>query len=104
MTPPGIFGVASSSTSDARSSSLATPSAMHIRFIDPKRLIATGMSKPVGRSKSNAGPPPGDFDTRSVTAAISRSGLTCSPMSASSRWSASARMKSFRSLNMISKS
>ena len=49
---------------------------MHIRFIDPKRLIATGMSKPVGFSNSSAGPPPGDFEARSVTAQISRSGLT----------------------------
>ena len=47
-----------------------------MRFIEPNRLIATGMSKPVGRSNSSAGPPPGDFETRSVTAAISRSGLT----------------------------
>ena len=98
--PPGIFGVARSSISAARSSSLATPSAMHMRFIEPNRLSATGTSKPVGRSNSSAGPPPGDFDTRSVTAAISRSGLTGSPMSASSCWSASARMKSLRSLNI----
>ena len=39
-----------------------------MRFIDPNRLTATGMSKPVGRSNSSAGPPPGVFDTRSVTA------------------------------------
>ena len=39
-----------------------------MRFIEPNRLTATGMSKPVGRSNSSAGPPPGDFDTRSVTA------------------------------------
>ena len=76
MMPPGIFGVVSSSISCARSSSVLTPSAMQIRFIDPNRLTATGMSKPVGRSKSRPGPPPGDFDARSVTAAISRSGLT----------------------------
>ena len=49
---------------------------MQIRFIEPNRLTATGMSKPVGRSNSSPGPPPGDFDTRSVTAQISRSGLT----------------------------
>ena len=48
---------------------------MHMRFIEPNRLMATGMSKPVGRSKRRPGPPPGDFDTRSVTAQISRSGL-----------------------------
>src|SRR5262245_50333209 len=34
------------------------------------------MSKPVGFSKSSAGPPPADLQARSVTAAISRSGLT----------------------------
>ena len=34
------------------------------------------MSKPVGCSNSSAGPPPGVLQTRSVTAAISRSGLT----------------------------
>ena len=42
--PAGIFGVVSSSISRARSSSVATPSAMHMRFIDPNRLTATGMS------------------------------------------------------------
>ena len=74
--PLGIFGVASASISVARSSSVWTPSAMHMRFIEPNRFTATGMSKPVGRSNSSPGPPPGDFDTRSVTAQISRSGLT----------------------------
>ena len=34
-----------------------------MRFIEPNRLMATGMSKPVGRSNSSAGPPPGDFET-----------------------------------------
>ena len=33
-----------------------------MRSIEPKRLIATGMSKPVGCSNSSAGPPPGDLD------------------------------------------
>src|SRR5262249_21159073 len=60
--------------------------------------MATGMSKPVGFSNSSAGPPPGDFDTRSVTAAISRSGLTGSATRASSRSLSSAPMKSLRSL------
>ena len=45
-----------------------TPSAMQMRFIEPNRLMATGTSKPVGRSNSSPGPPPGDFDTLSVTA------------------------------------
>ena len=40
-----------------------------MRFIEPNRLMATGTSNPVGRSKSRPGPPPGDFDARSVTAA-----------------------------------
>ena len=98
--PVGIFGVASSSISAARSSSVWTPSAMQMRFIEPNRFTATGMSKPVGRSNSNPGPPPGDFDTRSVTALISRSGLTGSVMRASSRSRSSAAMKSLRSLNI----
>ena len=33
--PAGIFGLVSSAISAARSSSERTPSAMHIRFIDP---------------------------------------------------------------------
>ena len=44
--------------------------------------MATGMSKPVGFSNSSAGPPPGVLETRSVTAQISRSGLTGSWMRA----------------------
>src|SRR6187431_2285087 len=55
------------------------------------------MSKPVGFSNSSAGPPPGDLDTVSVTAQISRSGLTGSPMRASSRSFSSASMNSVRS-------
>src|SRR5205823_11380930 len=56
---------------------------------------ATGMSKPVGCSQSSAGPPPGDLHARSVTAAISRSGLTVSLMRPSSlRRSRSARKSS----------
>src|SRR3954447_21992576 len=55
------------------------------------------MSNPVGRSNSKAGPPPGVLQTRSVTAAISRSGLTVSLIRARSlRFSRSAR-KSLRS-------
>jgi hypothetical protein len=98
--PAGIFGLVSSSISFARSSSDRTPSAMHIRFIDPYRLMATGMLKPAGFSNSSAGPPPGDFDTLSVTAAISRLGRTGSWMRASSRSMSSASMNAFMSLNM----
>src|SRR5262245_39520472 len=58
------------------------------------------MSKPVVLSNNNAGPPPDDLHARSVTAAISRSGLTDSPIRASSlRFSRSAR-KSVRSAYM----
>ena len=99
MMPPGILGVVISSMSCARSSSVRTPSAMHMRFIDPNRLTATGTSKPAGRSKRRPGPPPGDFDARSVTAAISRSGLTGSAIRESSRSLSRAAMKSLRSLN-----
>src|SRR5918993_4115296 len=59
------------------------------------------MSKPFGFSNSSAGPPPADFETRSVTAQISRSGLTGSLIRASSRFLSSASMKEFRSLNMV---
>src|SRR5687767_2420624 len=73
---------------------------MQIRFMDPNRLIATGTSNPAGRSKSRPGPPPEDLETRSVTAQISRSGLTGSAIRASSRSLSSAAMNSFRSLNI----
>ena len=76
MIPAGICGVISWSISLARSSSVFTPSARHMRSIDPKTFAATGMSKPAGFSKRSAGPPPGDLHARSMTAAISRSGLT----------------------------
>ena len=85
MMPAGICGVISSLISAARSSSVFTPSARHIRSIEPNTLVATGMSKPVGFSNSSAGPPPGILQARSVTAAISRSGLTGSATRASSR-------------------
>ena len=48
MMPAGICGVISSSISPARSSSVLTPSARHIRSSDPNTFVATGMSKPVG--------------------------------------------------------
>src|ERR1043166_6074182 len=62
--------------------------------------MATGMAEPVGFSNSSAGPPPGDFDTRSVTAQISRLGSTGSATRASSRSLSSGSMNEFRSLNM----
>src|SRR5215467_14121813 len=68
-----------------------------MRSIDPYRFDTTGISKPVGLSNNSAGPPPGDLQARSVTAAISRFGLTASVTRASSfRFSRSA-MKSVRS-------
>src|SRR5262245_47570589 len=58
------------------------------------------MSKPDGRSKRSAGPPPGDLQARSVTAAISRSGLTGSPTRESRRFASRSARKSVRSLYM----
>src|SRR5690349_182987 len=55
------------------------------------------MGDPVGFSNSNAGPPPGDFDTLSVTAQISSLGSTGSAIRASSRSFSSALMKLARS-------
>src|SRR6185295_19301292 len=55
------------------------------------------MSKPVGLSKRSAGPPPGDLHARSVTAAISRSGLTGSAMRASRRLRSRSARNSLRS-------
>src|SRR5207247_992292 len=51
-------------------------------------------------SKSSAGPPPGDLHARSVTAAISRSGLTGSLIRASRRRLSRSERKSFRSAYM----
>src|SRR5919197_928162 len=55
------------------------------------------MSYPVGFSNNSAGPPPGDLHARSVTAAISRSGLTVSATRASSRRLSRSATKSFKS-------
>ena len=60
-------------------------------------LVATGMSYPVGRSNNKAGPPPGDLLARSVTAQISKSGLTASRTRASAPRASTAAMNSFRS-------
>src|SRR5207302_10489347 len=90
-------GVMSASISRARSSSDRTPSARHMRSIEPKTFDATGISKPVGFSKSSAGPPSFDLQARSVTAAISRSGLTGSPMRARSLRASRSATKSERS-------
>ena len=95
--PAGIFGVIISSISFATASSELAPSARHIRSVDPNRLVATGMSKPVGRSNSSPGPPPGSLQTRSVTAAISRSGLTLSRMRESRPRLSRSAMKSLMS-------
>src|SRR5262249_3902003 len=73
--PLGTGGVISPSISRAKSSRVLTPSARHIRSIEPKTLVATGMSNPAGFSNRSPGPPFGDLQARSVTAAISRSGL-----------------------------
>src|SRR5262249_15254337 len=59
--------------------------------------LATGMSKPLGCSNSSAGPPPGILQARSVTAAISRSGLTGSAIRVNSRRLSRSAMKSVMS-------
>src|SRR4029077_12131916 len=97
MMPSGICGVISSSISFARSSSVFTPSARHMRSFDPYRLVTAAMSNPVGFSNSSAGPPPGSLHARSVAAAISRSGLTGSGTRASSRRLSRSERKSVRS-------
>ena len=51
-------------------------------------------------SKTSAGPPPGDLDTRSITAAISRSGLTGSTTWTSSLRRSSSAMKDVMSGNI----
>src|SRR5439155_9294718 len=57
----------------------------------------TGISNPSGLSKRIAGPPPGDFETRSVTALISRSTLTGSRTRTSSRRASRRPRKARRS-------
>ena len=64
-----------------------------------RRCWRPGMSKPVGLSNSSAGPPPADLHARSVTAAISRSGLTGSAMRASRLRARRDRRGSRSSLN-----
>ena len=59
----------------------STPSARHIRRMEPKRLMATGWRAPLPSSsstcsKSSAGPPPGLFMQRSAISAISRRART----------------------------
>ncbi len=100
MNPLGMAGVVSSSISLAISSSVSTPSARQMRDDDPKRLAATGIVNPVGRSKRSAGPPPGDLAARSTTAAISRSGLTAAETRESSRRRSSSVMNEVMSANM----
>jgi len=60
----------------ACSETSSTPSAIAMRFQEPKRLMATGMSlmepsSSTGFSKSSALPPPGLFMTRSAISVIS---------------------------------
>src|SRR5262245_51704807 len=68
-----------------------------MRSLDPYTFDATGISKPVGLSNSNAGPPPALLHARSVTAAISRSGLTGSATRVSNRRLSRSVRKSLRS-------
>ena len=83
--PPGIFGVMSqSSISLSEVVERADASAMQTRFMEPNKSMAIGVSKPVCRAAEGR-TSAGDFDARSVTAQISRSGLTGSPIRASSR-------------------
>jgi len=77
------------------SSSDSTPSAIAIRFSVPNRLIATGISPRVGRSKTSAGPPA--RTVRVTTSANSSVGSTGTSTRRSSPARSSAARKSFRS-------
>src|SRR2546426_1536489 len=93
-------GVRPSSRASMRSpnaSSESTSSASFILFSEPRALMRTGVSNPSGRSNSSAGPPPGDFETRSVTALISRSTLTGSRTRTNSRRASRRSRKARRS-------
>ena len=72
--PTGSSGLTSAPIRSPISSSESTPSAIAIRFSVPNRLIATGISPRVGRSKSSAGPPA--RTVRVTTSLISRVGST----------------------------
>ena len=82
-------------TRAATSSIESTSSASSILRRLPKRLIATGMSEPLGRSNSRAGPP--FFTARSATSVISRIGSTWAVTRFSSSFFWSVRRKSRRS-------
>src|SRR2546428_6225984 len=93
-------GVRPSSRASIRSpnaSSESTCKASFILFREPSALMRTGVSNPSGRSNRSAGPPPGDFETRSVTALISRSTLTGSRTRTSSRRASRRSRKARRS-------
>ena len=95
--PVGGLGSVSSLISSTISSSDSTPSARHIRSFEPNRFVATGIEYPVGFSNSKPGPPCGDFEARSVTAQISRSGLTSSATRRNQPRLSRAEMNSSRS-------
>src|SRR2546422_444859 len=78
-------------------SSESTCKASFILFSEPRALMRTGVSNPSGRSNRSAGPPPGDFETRSVTALISRSTLTGSRTRTNSRRASRRSRKARRS-------
>ena len=71
------------STRSESSPSDPTPSASAMRRAEPNMLVSTGNSVPVF-SNSNALPPPGIFETRSVISAISSIGDTGAAMRTSS--------------------
>ena len=105
-------GTLSSSISAIRSpiaSRFSTPSARHIRRIEPYRLIATGCelrlpSSSTTCSNSRAGPPPGLFMQRSAISAISSRARTGCETRTSSPMASMAAMNCRRlSRDMVSR-
>src|SRR5688572_3608075 len=99
--PSGTFTSSISAIRRPGSSRSSAPSAISIRRIDPKRLMATGnaLRSPLSRttfSNSSAGPPPGLFMHRSAISATSSRARTSSFTRTSSPASSIARMKSLR--------
>ena len=79
--PSGTLRLSISEILPPMESRSSTPSARHIRRIEPKRLMATGwtLRPPFSRitcSKRSAGPPPGLFMHRSAISATSRRART----------------------------
>ncbi len=79
--PSGTLRLSMSAIRAPMASRSSTPSARHIRRMEPNRLIATGcgLRRPSSSStcsNTSAGPPPGLFMHRSAISAISRRART----------------------------